>query len=178
MSSLALLAHAAAPPPPAFNGLFYATAATVIPVLFLAIAVQGRTYENLVNAGTAADRRLSEATTWRRRTIAYVSGSVLFVIAGLILVWGVLSEIIAVAALHQQQASGAAGFIVLIGTIFMVIAAAGPPALVFARYAWAPAGELARIRRMREGAGHATGPGSQEPGATTQPETGKTDTEG
>ncbi len=32
MTSLALAAHAAAAPP--FNGLFYATAATVIPVLF------------------------------------------------------------------------------------------------------------------------------------------------
>jgi hypothetical protein len=43
MTSLALLAHAAHAAPPAFNSTFYATAATVIPVLFLAIAVQGRT---------------------------------------------------------------------------------------------------------------------------------------
>ena len=33
------LAHTAKPQP--FNGLFYATCATVIPVLFLAIALQG-----------------------------------------------------------------------------------------------------------------------------------------
>lgn len=32
----------------AFNGLYYATMATVIPVLFLAVAVQGRTYDDLV----------------------------------------------------------------------------------------------------------------------------------
>jgi hypothetical protein len=40
MTSLALAAHAAAAPP--FNTAFYATAATIIiPVLFLAIGVQG-----------------------------------------------------------------------------------------------------------------------------------------
>jgi hypothetical protein len=38
MTSLATLAHTVPAPPP-FNGLFYATAATIIPVLFLAIAV-------------------------------------------------------------------------------------------------------------------------------------------
>jgi hypothetical protein len=50
MTSLTALTHAAAPAAPAFNGLFYATAATIIPVLFLAIAVQGRGYENLMKA--------------------------------------------------------------------------------------------------------------------------------
>ena len=35
MTSLATLAHTVPAPPP-FNGLFYATAATIIPVLFLA----------------------------------------------------------------------------------------------------------------------------------------------
>jgi hypothetical protein len=37
MTSLALLAHGARAAAPAFNGLFYATAATIIPVLFLAL---------------------------------------------------------------------------------------------------------------------------------------------
>jgi len=44
MQSIAL-ARAAAPP---FNGLFYATMATVIPVLFVAAAVQGRTYQEML----------------------------------------------------------------------------------------------------------------------------------
>lgn len=42
------LAHSNAAPP--FNGLFYATVATVIPVLFLAIALQGGTYRQLMDA--------------------------------------------------------------------------------------------------------------------------------
>lgn len=40
----------------AFNGVFFATVATVIPVLFLAIAVQGRMYQDLVDAYAARVR--------------------------------------------------------------------------------------------------------------------------
>ena len=40
MTSLAPLAHAADQAAPAFNADFYATAATVIPVLYLAINIQ------------------------------------------------------------------------------------------------------------------------------------------
>jgi len=50
MTSLASLAHGARAATPAFNGLFYATAATIIPVLFLAIAVQGPLYGDLLKA--------------------------------------------------------------------------------------------------------------------------------
>jgi hypothetical protein len=39
MSSFALLAHNISAPAPAFNSTFYATVATIIPVLFLAIVV-------------------------------------------------------------------------------------------------------------------------------------------
>lgn len=46
------LAHSHATP--AFNGLYFATAATVIPVLFLVIAVQGRLYEDLMKTAVTA----------------------------------------------------------------------------------------------------------------------------
>lgn len=39
---------------PAFNGLFYATAATVIPVLFLAFAVQGRAWQKMLQTAAMA----------------------------------------------------------------------------------------------------------------------------
>jgi hypothetical protein len=44
MTSLALAHHAA----PAFNADFYTVAATIIPVLFLALVVQGPAYEQLL----------------------------------------------------------------------------------------------------------------------------------
>jgi hypothetical protein len=62
--------HAAAP---AFNADFYMTAATVIPVLFLAIAVQGSTYTDILRiAHDAGDRTGPYAPTSgsRRETIA------------------------------------------------------------------------------------------------------------
>jgi hypothetical protein len=46
------LAHSHSAPP--FNGLFYATVATVIPVLFLAIAVQGTLHQDLIKASGPA----------------------------------------------------------------------------------------------------------------------------
>jgi hypothetical protein len=60
----AALAHAPAAVP--FNANFYITAATVIPVLFLAIAVQGRTYENLLKAFSDAFRRWMTPGQWLR----------------------------------------------------------------------------------------------------------------
>jgi hypothetical protein len=66
MSSLASLAHTAHTAAPAFNGLFYATAATVIPVLFLALAVQGRGYKHLLVAMYVSDRRLDADRKQRR----------------------------------------------------------------------------------------------------------------
>ena len=59
MTSLATLAHTVQAPPP-FNGLFYATAATISPVLFLAIAVQGRGYESLLKVVSSSDARGSQ----------------------------------------------------------------------------------------------------------------------
>ena len=45
---------------PAFNGLFYGTVATAIPVLFLAVAIQGRTYQNLLDLYTDQMRAYRE----------------------------------------------------------------------------------------------------------------------
>lgn len=49
MTSLTALEHTAHPTP-AFNGLFYATAPTIIPVFFLAIAVQGHGFQQMLHA--------------------------------------------------------------------------------------------------------------------------------
>jgi hypothetical protein len=65
---------------PAFNGLFYATAATIIPVLFLAIAVQGPLYGDLLKASGATLRRFREhkaGASPRRLVMRLWIGSVL-----------------------------------------------------------------------------------------------------
>ena len=48
-------------PAPPFSPLFYATIATIIPVLFLAITLQGDTYKTLLRTYSAAWRRLFAA---------------------------------------------------------------------------------------------------------------------
>ena len=52
MSHALAAAHHAA----AFNTAFYSVAATVIPVLFLAIAVQGQLYQAVLKAPGAVNR--------------------------------------------------------------------------------------------------------------------------
>ena len=61
MTGLALLAHSAAAAAPAFNGLFYATVATIIPVMFLAVAVQGGMLADMLRAAGDALTRASES---------------------------------------------------------------------------------------------------------------------
>jgi hypothetical protein len=85
-AALALATHHAAP----FNGLFYATAATIIPVLYLALAVQGRTYDALINAAKRADSR-DAILTWTATTLA----------AGLIVGYGGISTVLYLALVVQ-----------------------------------------------------------------------------
>ena len=69
--TLAIAAHAATPKPVAFNSIFYTAVAGIIPVLFVALTVEGGTYKDLIKSITDATTPL--AIIWRE------------VIAGLIL---------------------------------------------------------------------------------------------
>jgi hypothetical protein len=130
MTSLTALAHAA--PAPAFDGLFYATTATIIPVLFLALAVQGRTYENLMTTFTDAWPRWTIPGQWIRSLPA---GAIALTasIAGFILLYSAASEIAAIYALYQQQAAHSTAQAVLIAVTFMVIMTAAGPTLTYWR---------------------------------------------
>jgi hypothetical protein len=57
MSSLATLARAASSAAN-FNSPFYATVATIIPVLFLALAVQGKVFQDFLDRGGKLTRDL------------------------------------------------------------------------------------------------------------------------
>jgi hypothetical protein len=144
MSSLALVAHHSAAATPAFNGGFYSTIATIIPVLFLAIAVQGTAYGTLVKAvayGIRLYRRVMPVTstvikmspligagvlgTWL--ALGLLALGLLVLVSALTLISGLAGEIIAVIALYRQRAIAGSGAFVLGATIFLaVITAAGP----------------------------------------------------
>lgn len=134
MSSYVTLALAAAPAAPAFNSNFYITAATVIPVLFVALAIQENSgYKKLLQVFGALDRLTRSPHPWCQRFTATIAGAVLIIVAYAILVFGVVIEAAAVYALYQQQVSSSTAAAVLVGTIFMVIATATGPALGFGR---------------------------------------------
>jgi hypothetical protein len=106
MSNLALLAHEAKAAAPAFNGLFYATAATVIPVLFLAIAVQGTAFASLLKFADKADERTSKAVqagNGIQILTASLTNSTAGGIAAVILFLGALGEINAITSLYLDH---------------------------------------------------------------------------
>lgn len=74
------LALAHGHPAPASNGLFYATATTSIPVLFLAIAVQGRAYDVLKAWIRISDRKQQRAP--RRLLYTYASTALMVLARG------------------------------------------------------------------------------------------------
>lgn len=164
MTSLAALARATAAP--AFNGLFYATAATIIPVFFLALAVQGRMYSDLLRAAQAlararqhprftgtADGRLSPLS---RLSMGTVNG-LLWLAAWLIPISGFFGEQGAIIALYREHDNSGTRLIVLVSTLLLLVAVAIGPVVTFIRMPHAEYGE---------------------PRTTPRIGTGKTDTEG
>jgi hypothetical protein len=140
MTTLAPLAHAATAP--AFNGLFYATAATIIPVFFLALAVQGRMYADLLQTARAlararrhpvftrtADGRLPRSS---RLEMGTVNGLAWFA-ALLIPISGFFGEQGAIIALYRGSDNSSTRIIVLVSTLFLLVAVAMGPVVTFIR---------------------------------------------
>jgi hypothetical protein len=135
---LASLAHGATSPATAFNAAFYSTVATVIPVLFLAIAVQGRGFEDLLKAFTGAYGRWMTPGQWLRALPAGAIGVIAAVAAFAILLFGAVGEIIAIYALYQQQARSSTAQSVLAAVAFMVLMTAARPILAYGRIVATP----------------------------------------
>jgi hypothetical protein len=95
MTSLALPAQAASSAAPAFNGLFYATAATLIPLLYLALFVQGPALRDLLAFARRSSRLPQKA-----------AGLTALYLAGFMLTFTAFAEFNAVADLAWQQDSG------------------------------------------------------------------------
>lgn len=109
MTSLALLAHSAAAP--AGNSTFLTVAATIVPVLLLAVTIQGRTYQEMLAL------KISPAAAW------LLTASVLSV--------GCLGEITALITLYTGTPATAPALIVLIVTVLLTLAIAGAALVMF-----------------------------------------------
>ena len=126
MTSLASLARAA-PALPAFDSTFYATVATVIPVLFLALAIQSGAIEGVLEAALRkAPGFLRGDRTPRRALRTFVA---------LWLLWGVyitvlaavVGEVLALIALYLGRELAGVRPTVYVAAIVLVLAAAAGP---------------------------------------------------
>jgi hypothetical protein len=131
MTSLALAAHTTPAAPP-FNATFYATAATIIPVFFLAIAVQGNMYKNMI---TAARAKISATNSPRFRTTLAALGTVWLLLIGtqLILAAGVLGEALAVNALAYSASGHLTPNLVRLSILLLTVAVAIGPGIQLAQ---------------------------------------------
>jgi hypothetical protein len=113
---------AAAPP---FNDTFYAAAVTVIPVLFLAIAVQGNLYTDLLKFGHEAAWRSTDRPLLNRIADGLVGGGAR-IIAMLILLYGVVGEVSGLLALYWRRQPALLYSPIETAVFLTVVAAAGP----------------------------------------------------
>ncbi len=163
MSNVATLAHTAVTQ--AFNGLFYATVAGVIPVLYLAIAVQGTVYQDIVRISQAFYRAAKKKTA----PLAFLA-ALLAAVAAAILIAGGWGEGLAIYALYQEHDQASTRHKVLLSAFLLIIAVAAPPLIALIRAAPRPA-----ARRAPAAALDNTPLGDIEREATPEPRRGETD---
>ena len=95
-----------------FNSDFYVTAASVIPIIFLGLILEGGLWDWIAGRiKSSGDLTL----------VIRVLVSVLQLLALLILVAGSLSEIIALLALLRQRASSGVGYVVFYSIVFLIL---------------------------------------------------------
>ena len=123
-----------------YNVTFYTVAVSVIPVLYLGIAVQGDLYANLMNMGWRAlvnfashwtperNDAPKSAKTERPLRFAIVPTLVGIIAAG-ILFFGIIAEIFGLLSLYWQRVVGFP-WLPLLATAFLLIVTAGGPIAV------------------------------------------------
>jgi hypothetical protein len=144
----------------AFNSVFYLAAATVIPVLYLALTIQGsllpglltRLHRNLELMAKPKDEQARQ-----RRVIVILGGAyALIAVAVLIIAAGVVGEIVALLALLRLRDATWERLVVLWSLVgLLVVTAAGPLWALNAawvRLQWIP------LRRLWKALRHGTNP--------------------
>lgn len=135
-----------------FQGDFYVTCASVIPVLFLAVAVEGRVYQWALSTSERAEKYSNTTTrtvlgieppaqrpnVWQgaREQLADLAAMVLVFIALLIVFAGGLGEAMALLVLYQKSETPGDRVIVLVSTLVLVVAVIAGPAVPLGRSLW------------------------------------------
>jgi hypothetical protein len=118
-----------------FNADFYVTCATVIPVLYLAVVVQGRAYEPALRASRRVIWAFAAAEVARPSRlwmpVAFAAGMLLSLAAYIVVIAGALGEAYALVALYQESDHPHVRLLVLLATLLLVTAAAAGPFLAY-----------------------------------------------
>jgi hypothetical protein len=114
----------------AFNKDFYVTAATVIPLFYLALTLQGQTFERIIVRSIKEINR--RTTSWRQAVFNLISVFVLG-LAGIVIVSsGIAGESGAILALYNQSSSRTTDQLVLLSLFVLLIAVVTGPAFRWA----------------------------------------------
>lgn len=172
-----------------FPSDFYVTCATVIPVLFLALAVQGQAYGLVLRTSERAEGYSN--TTWRRglglqpparqerplqgarEMLAEIASLALWVIALLIVFAGGFGEGLALYALYRGSEPADARRWVLVATLVLVAAVVAGPLLAGARSLWLPIADSWSLLRAGSRRGRADGASAVEARSGESPKDGK-----
>jgi hypothetical protein len=112
-----------------FNSTFYATTATVIPVLYLALTLQGSTHRDLMNRW----RKVNQESPWQfRPQVRAVALALVAIAAGWIIVFGIVGEYSALQALVTEKTGPVTQSNVYEPCILLLIMVAAGPVLQFA----------------------------------------------
>jgi len=113
-----------------FNADFYVTCATVIPVLFLAVAVQGRAYESVLRAARMA-AQARHGKRWTRQLGPVGIAVSLRLIAYAVVFAGGYGEFLALWALYLRSELRGMRASVLAATVALVVVVSAGPALAY-----------------------------------------------
>jgi hypothetical protein len=152
---------------------FYATVATVIPVLYIALAVQARVGVNLVSVLY----RVAPAGPTARAPLRTAAGLGLIIVATCILVGGAGAEFLAMLALYDGGSNSRVGLFVLWLTLLLIAAVAAGPLLDYFSTLIREGRALPAAEKPQasEPAIKPQQPDMEKQSATPQPEAGKTD---
>jgi hypothetical protein len=116
-----------------FPSDFYVVGATVIPVLFLAVAVQGGAYETMIRAGVRYSLSFFRKTGFRSYATGAGGGILMAAAVAGIIFYAVAGEIVALNALKSESDTPLDRRHVMVSTTSLLIAAIIPPVLTWIR---------------------------------------------
>lgn len=129
-----------------FNVNFYVIAATVIPVLYLALTLQGTMFERLMTHWLST--KDSPERFWPQIQVIVIAFISIFV--GAVTLYGVYAEFLAIRALYQESGNAQNEHTVYQSVVLLLIVAAAGPAARFVTVYFGSLGVIDWAKKRRK----------------------------